>query len=323
MRTSRHIFSVAPMVDYTDRHARFLYRIMSRHACLYTEMLTANSVLHSVKDLLYHNDDVGPVVLQLGGNIPKDLFLCAKRGESAGYYAINLNCGCPSSRVVGGGFGVEMMRNPTHLISCLKAMQDAVSIEVTLKHRIGIDYTYCYSMFRDFVGTVADCGVGTFIIHARNAILERKISPKMNLSALKLRYDFVYRIKEDFPGLFIIINGHIVDFEDIGFHLDKVDGVMLGRKVLKDPWLLHKVDVLYDAKLENTSMSRIHVIHKFIEYAINQENKGEVVSAKSLLRYILNIMNGTRVSRLWKQLISGPDSSIPSVIDFLERHTLY
>ncbi|WP_092485421.1 tRNA dihydrouridine(20/20a) synthase DusA [Candidatus Ichthyocystis hellenicum] len=318
---TRDIFSVAPMVDYTDRHARVFHRLLSKYACLYTEMLTTNSIIHSRRDLLYHPDDSGRVVLQLGGNVPSDLSLCSQKGERAGYSAINLNCGCPSSRVIDGGFGVGMMKDTKIVVSCLKAMMDAVSIDVTIKHRLGIDYTFCYSMFRDFVGAVAESGVRTFIIHARNAILERKVSPKMNLSALTLRYDLVYRIKDDFPNLCIVINGHILNFDDVVVHLKKVDGVMLGRKVLNDPWFLRRVDSLYgDYAGEEEEVTRQSVVRKFVDYALMQEKQQGGVSAYRLMKYIVNIMNGTRGACRWRRIISSVrrNSDMAHVLDFID-----
>lgn len=302
-------FSVAPMVDYTDRHARFLFRLMSQKACLYTEMITTNAILHSQRNLLFHPDDSYKVVLQLGGADPQDLSSCAKLGEKEGYSAINLNCGCPSPRVAHASFGVQLMESPKRLVDCVRALQDAVSLEVSVKHRLGIDYTYHYSSFRDFIGQISLSGVRTFIIHARNAVLERPVLPKWNLCIPTLRYDFVYQIKRDFPDLNIIINGHLSSLEDCQKQFSFVDGVMLGRAVLRHPWMLHGVDSLCDENsLCNESLGRkehrFQVISRFIEYAYDQEKKFGIAPHR-FMKYAINIMNGTKEARLWRQTVSG------------------
>ena len=215
--------SVAPMMDWTDRHCRMFHRQITRHTWLYTEMVTTGAIIHGDKARhLDFNDEEHPVALQLGGSEPDDLALSAKLGEQWGYDEINLNCGCPSERVQRGAFGACLMAEPALVADCVKAMRDAVSIDVTVKHRIGIDDIDSYDFVRDFVGVVAQAGCKTFIVHARNAVL-KGLSPKENREIPPLRYEHAYQLKKDFPELEIIINGGIKELYEIDEHLQHVD----------------------------------------------------------------------------------------------------
>ena len=230
--------SVAPMMDVTDRHCRFFLRQVSSRARLYTEMMTTGALLHGdVPRHLEFNSEEHPVALQLGGGEPAELAHCAKLGEQYGYDEINLNIGCPSERVQRGAFGACLMAEPQLVGTCVKAIRDAVQIPVTVKHRVGIDKVEDYSFVRDFVGTVARAGCRTFIVHARNAVL-KGLSPKENREIPPLKYDYVYRLKRDFPGLEIVVNGGIASKEQIQEHLRRVDGVMIGRAAYSNPWFL-------------------------------------------------------------------------------------
>ena len=223
------------MMDWTDRHCRYFLRLISRHARLYTEMITAPALLHG--DVPRHLDfdrSEHPVALQLGGSDPAMLAHGARLGEQWGYDEINLNCGCPSERVQTGSFGACLMGDPQLVADCVKAMCDAVSVPVTVKHRIGLDDGDDYGFVRDFVGTVAAAGCDVFIVHARNAVL-KGLSPKENREVPRLRYDVVHRLKRDFPQLTIVLNGGLNDWPAIERELDRVDGVMLGRDGVSRP----------------------------------------------------------------------------------------
>ena len=236
MSNSTHRLCIAPMMDWTDRHCRYFHRLISRNARLYTEMITAPALDHG--DVPRHLDfdpAEQPVALQLGGSDPAQLARAAKLGDRWGYAEINLNCGCPSERVQTGSFGACLMAEPNLVADCVKAMRDAVSLPVTVKHRIGLDGDQDYRFVRDFVATVAEAGCETFIVHARNAVL-KGLSPKENREIPPLRYEYVRRLKRDFPQLSIVLNGGVSDWETIERELAHVDGVMLGRTAYHDPY---------------------------------------------------------------------------------------
>ena len=237
--------SVAPMLDWTDRHCRYLHRLLSQHTLLYTEMITTGALLHGdVPRHLRFNQEEHPLALQLGGSEPADLAKAAKMGQDWGYDEINLNCGCPSERVQRGAFGACLMREADLVADGVKAMRDVVDIAVTVKHRIGIDKIETYDFVRDFVGTVADAGCNVFIVHARNAWLQG-LSPKENRDIPPLRYDVVAQLKRDFPHLTIAINGGIKTDDVVQEQLEQVDGVMVGREAYHNPWWLSRWDELY------------------------------------------------------------------------------
>ena len=244
------------MLDWTDRHCRYLHRLLSRHALLYTEMVTTGALIHG--DRARHLDfDAAelPLALQLGGSEPFELAQCARMAEEWGYSEVNLNCGCPSERVQRGAFGACLMREPALVADGVKAMLDAVSIPVTVKHRIGIDKTESYDFVRDFVGTLSLAGCRTFIVHARNAWLQG-LSPKDNREIPPLRYASVYRLKQDFPALEFVINGGITRTAQIEEHLLQVDGVMLGREAYHNPWWLSEWDQQFFADAGQASQTR-------------------------------------------------------------------
>src|ERR1044071_7456177 len=233
-----HGLCVAPMMDWTDRHCRYFLRQVSSRARLYTEMITTGALLHGdVERHLAFSAQEHPVVLQLGGSEPADLARCAKLGEAYGYDEINLNIGCPSERVQRGAFGACLMAEPDLVSSCVKAIREAVRVPVTVKHRIGINHIERYGFVRDFVAAVSESGCSTFIVHARNAVL-KGLSPKENREIPPLKYDYVYRLKAEFPALEFVINGGITSWAEITTHLAYVDGVMLRPAADHNPWLM-------------------------------------------------------------------------------------
>jgi tRNA-dihydrouridine synthase A len=237
--------SVAPMMDWTDRHCRYFHRLLTRHTRLYTEMVTTGALLHGdVPRHLDFNPQEHPVALQLGGSDPADLARCAKLAQQWGYDEVNLNCGCPSERVQRGAFGACLMAEPQLVADCVKAMVDAVQVPVTVKHRIGIDRVESYHFVRDFVGTVAQAGCSVFMVHARNAWLQG-ISPKENRELPPLRYEWAHQLKKDFPQLTIVLNGGIKTNAEIAQHLTLLDGVMVGREAYHNPWLMADWDERY------------------------------------------------------------------------------
>jgi tRNA-dihydrouridine synthase A len=283
--------SVAPMMDWTDRHCRFFLRQVSSDARLYTEMVTTGALIHGdVPRHLAFSREEHPVALQLGGSEPEDLAHCAKLGEQYGYDEVNLNVGCPSERVQRGAFGACLMAEPDLVAECVSAMRAAVKIPVTVKHRTGIDSVEQYEFLFKFVETVAKAGCETFIVHARNAIL-KGLSPKENREVPPLKYGYVYRLKQDFPQLEIVLNGGVVRREQIQTHLQHVDGVMLGRAAYHDPWVIADED-----------KTRSEVVLSMIPYAKRLISEGN--SLRSLARHMLGLYHGTPRARLWRRMLS-------------------
>lgn len=245
-------------MDWTDRHCRYFWRLLSRHTRVYTEMVTTGALIHGdTHRHLQFNEEEHPVALQLGGSSPRDLALSAKMGADYGYDEINLNCGCPSDRVQNGAFGACLMREPELVRDCISAMHEAIDVPVTVKHRLGIDDDNSYDIVRDFVGTVAEGGATVFIAHARNAWL-KGLSPKENREVPPLKYEWVYQLKRDFPSLTIVLNGGIASIEECQEHLTHVDGVMLGREPYQNPWLLSEIDrLLFDVDSVNNKSGRL------------------------------------------------------------------
>jgi tRNA-dihydrouridine synthase A len=275
------------MMDVTDRHCRFFLRQVNSRVRLYTEMITTGALIHGdVPRHLAFSREEHPVALQLGGSEPEDLARCAKLGEEYGYNEINLNIGCPSERVQRGAFGACLMAEPPLVAQCVSRIKDEVSIPVTVKHRIGIDKVEEYSFVRDFVGTVAQAGCKTFIVHARNAVL-KGLSPKENREIPPLKYDYVQRLKKDFPDLEIVINGGITTRAEIDLHLKHVDGVMIGRAAYSNPWFLAE-----DGK------TRAEVVHRMVDYARRQD------SLRHVTRHMLGLYHATPRARLWRRMLS-------------------
>jgi len=301
--TGRRI-SVAPMMDWTDRHCRKFHREITRHTWLYTEMVTTGALVYGdVERHLRFNEEEHPVALQLGGSDPKDLAISAKLGQQWGYDEINLNCGCPSERVQKGAFGACLMAEPQLVADCVKAMRDVVTIDVTVKHRIGIDDSESYDFVRDFVGTVADAGCSTFIVHARNAIL-KGLSPKENREVPPLKYDYAYRLKRDFPQFEFIINGGIKTLDEIDLHLQHLDGVMLGREAYHNPYVMAQFDQRYYGDTAEVK-TREQVLEAMIPYISAQLAKeGGRLKLNSITRHMLGLMQNLPGARSFRQTLS-------------------
>ncbi|GAB3447942.1 tRNA dihydrouridine(20/20a) synthase DusA [Massilia solisilvae] len=307
MTNSKRKLSVAPMMDWTDRHCRVFHRKITRHTWLYTEMVTTGALVHGdVARHLRYSEEEHPVALQLGGSDPGELAHSARLGQEWGYDEINLNCGCPSERVQKGAFGACLMAEPQLVADCVKAMRDAVSIDVTVKHRIGIDQVQDPAFVRDFVGTIADAGCRTFIVHARNAIL-KGLSPKENREIPPLRYEVAYDLKRQFPELEIIINGGVKTDDEIAQHLQHVDGVMLGREAYHNPWLMAGWDARFYGAAA-TPKTRRQVLEEMIPYIAAQlaEFGPQGLKLNSITRHMLGLMSGLPGARAFRQLLSDP-----------------
>jgi len=294
--------SVAPMMDWTDRHCRYFHRLLSSHALLYTEMVTTGALLHGdVPRHLDFNTQEHPVALQLGGSEPDDLAQAARLGERWGYDEINLNCGCPSERVQRGAFGACLMNEPSLVADCVKAMVDAVSVPVTVKHRIGIDRCEDYGFVRDFVGTVADAGCRVFIAHARNAWL-KGLSPKENREVPPLRYEVVHRLKQDFPNLVIGINGGFTNAAQVHEQLAALDGVMVGREAYHNPFWLASWDHDFFGAAEG-GLTREAVEARMVDY-MEREAAAHGTPWHASARHMLGLYHGQPGARRWRQVWS-------------------
>jgi tRNA-dihydrouridine synthase A len=289
------------MLDWTDRHCRYLLRLISRHALLYTEMVTTGAILRGDRTrFLAYDDSEHPVALQLGGSDPAALAECARIGADCGYDEINLNVGCPSDRVQSGRFGACLMAEPELVAECVAAMINAVTIPVTVKTRIGIDNTDSYELLAGFIGTIMAAGCETFIIHARKAYLQG-LSPKENRSVPPLKYDYGYRIKQQFPQLEIVLNGGITDLDSAFHHLARVDGVMLGRAAYHNPYLLAGVDRRF-FNSTHTVPGREEVVRQMLPYIERELNAGAPL--KHITRHMLGLFQGMPGARHWRRHLS-------------------
>ncbi len=301
MQEQPKIISVAPMMDWTDRHCRYFHRLLSPQALLYTEMVTTGALIHGDRDRhLRFNDEEHPVALQLGGNDPLALAECARMGEAYGYDEINLNCGCPSDRVQNGAFGACLMKKPDRVAYCVESMAKAVAIPVTVKCRIGVDDCDDHSFLNNFIHSVSDAGCGTFIIHARKAWLQG-LSPKENREVPPLNYDLVAEMKARYPHLNIMLNGGIKTTDQIEDALDTFDGAMIGREAYQNPWLLNDIERVFF----NTSpiQTREAVARAMIPY-IEQQSKDFDTPTKSITRHMLGLFNGLKGGRHWRRTLS-------------------
>lgn len=283
---------IAPMMAWTDRHYRYLMRLIAPDVRLYTEMVTTGALLHgdNARHLAYSQEE-HPIALQLGGHCPKQLALCARMGEDAGYDEININIGCPSPRVSVGRFGACLMAEPNLVAECVAAMQQQVKIPVTVKTRIGIDDCEDYAFLIKFIETVKQAPCDTFIIHARKAWL-KGLNPKQNREVPPLQYDTVYQLKKDYPQLNIIINGGITTLAQAHQHLQQVDGVMIGRSAYTSPFIF----------AQNPELLREEVVEKFIEYMTKQMEEG--ARLWPMAKHLLNLFNGLPGARTWRRTLS-------------------
>ena len=300
--TTARRFAVAPMLDWTDRHCRYFLRQISRHALLYSEMVVSAALIHG-KDrgrFLDFDPAEHPIALQLGGSDPGELARCARMAAAHGYDEVNLNVGCPSARVHSGRFGACLMAEPEVVADCVAAMAAAVSIPVTIKHRIGIDERDSYDQLAGFVQTVAEAGCGTFIVHARKAWL-KGLSPKQNREIPPLRYDRVLRLKQDFPGLAFVLNGGLRDPVADHRHLALLDGVMLGREAYHNPGCLAVVDQLYfdDPRPAPTP---IEVVERMLPYIERELRAGTPLAG--ITRHMLGLFHGVPGARAWRRHLS-------------------
>lgn len=296
-----HLLSVAPMMDRTDRHFRYLMRQITRRTLLYTEMITTQAIIHGDRPKLLDFDLAEhPISLQLGGDNPKELAACAKVGEDWGYDEINLNVGCPSPRVQQGNFGACLMTQPELVADCVAAMQGAVNIPVTVKHRIGVDEQDSYTDLCRFIEIVSATGCDRFSVHARKAWLQG-LSPKENRTVPPLRYEDVYQLKQDFPHLWIEINGGITELEQIQAHLTQVDAVMVGRAAYDNPYLFATVDRdIYGEAIQ--PKSRHEIVEAMLPYIERQTQAG--VKLHSISRHMLALFLGQPGTKAWKRYIT-------------------
>lgn len=299
----QHRFCVAPMIDWTDRHFRFFVRLLSRHAVLYTEMVTTGALLHGPRDrLLEYSKEELPLAIQLGGSDPVDLAQAAAIAEDAGYMEVNLNVGCPSDRVQNGRFGACLMAQPERVAECIAAMQNAVSIPVTVKCRIGIDNQDSFEQFIHFVDQVRMGGCATFIVHARKAWLSG-LSPKENRTIPPLHYDYVFDLKKHFPELEIILNGGItsLDWASGLIEQGKIDGVMLGREVYHNSFITAGVDPIFFGVPAPVD-SRYQLIERFSPYLEAQLSSG--VPLKAMTRHLLGLFQHQYGGKRWRRYLS-------------------
>ncbi|MBY0380015.1 MAG: tRNA dihydrouridine(20/20a) synthase DusA [Burkholderiales bacterium] len=315
--------AIAPMLDWTDRHYRYFMRQITDDTELYTEMIVVDAILHgNLERLLGFSFDEQPVAVQLGGSSPYKLAKASKICQQYGYNAINLNVGCPSDRVKSGNFGACLMRDVALVADCIKAMQDAVTIPVTIKHRVGLDYNDSYSEFYDFVAKIIEINCTDFIIHARNAVLQG-LSPKENRDIPPLKYDFVYRLKSELPHVNIMINGGIKTISEITDHLKYVDGVMIGREAYYNPYLFSQIDNLFFAR-NCLQKSRKQVAEIMIPYLEQMSKLG--IPLHRITRHMIGLYHGCANAKIWRHTLSQEilkTNSIHTYIELLNVMDIY
>ena len=309
------LVSIAPMMDWTDKHCRYFYRLISKNVQLYTEMITTKAILRGDKNrLLDFNAIENPLVLQLGGSDPKEMAACALIAQDWGYDEVNINVGCPSDRVLSGSFGACLMKEPNLVAQCVESMTDKCEIPVTVKHRIGIDDMESYGELSDFVFQISNKGCQHFIVHARKAWL-KGLSPKENRTIPPLNYSWVYQLKKDFPPLKITINGGIESCEDVKKHLELVDGVMMGRSIYHNPFLLREIDkTIFDEN--NSLIDREQILKKYMTYIEKQSQNG--VPIRSMTRHILGLYHGEANAKLFRRLLSGKIVGLDQLNDWFD-----
>ena len=317
------LLSVAPMMDWTDRHCRYFHRLLSAKTLLYTEMITTGALVYG--DAKYHlqfNTEEHPVALQLGGSDPKDLAKCAQLAFDHAYDEVNLNCGCPSERVQRGAFGACLMNESKLVAECVKSMRENSPLPVTVKHRIGLGRGESFEFVRDFVGQVSEAGCNTFIVHARNAWLEG-LSPKENREIPPLKPDWAYRLKQEFPNLEIVYNGGVKTTDDIHQHLQHLDGVMVGREAYHNPWILTNWDAIFEERAsgsnktntsDKTKTSKAESLSEFgfsreeiealmVRY-MEREQKENNVHWSSVARHMLGLYHAQPGGKRWRRVWS-------------------
>ena len=309
------LVSVAPMMDWTDKHCRFFYRLISKNVQLYTEMITTKAILRGDKNrLLDFNAGENPLVLQLGGSDPKEMAECALIAQEWGYDEVNINVGCPSDRVLSGSFGACLMKEPNLVAQCVETMIERCDVPITVKHRIGIDDMESYEQLSEFIDLISQKGCQHFIVHARKAWLTG-LSPKENRTIPPLNYPWVYQLKKDFPNLKFSINGGIDSCEDIVGHLENVDGVMLGRSIYHNPFLLEQIE-LEIFKSNVGSLNRELILSKYMSYISAQLQQG--VPIRSMTRHILGLYHGEANAKLFRRLLSGKVVELDHLNEWLD-----
>jgi len=309
-----HTVSVAPMMDWTDRHCRYFYRLLSTRVQLYTEMITAKAILNGDKRRLLDFDaSEHPLVLQLGGSDAFEMSECADIAEKWGYDAVNINVGCPSERVLSGSFGACLMKEPDLVGACVEKMMEACNIPVTVKCRIGVDEMESYTQLSEFIKRIADSGCQQFVVHARKAWLQG-LSPKENRTIPPLNYPWVYQLKQDFPELTICINGGVQNTLEIEQHLSQVDGVMLGRVAYQQPYLLAAIDHQFYGENESIK-NRENILIKYMTYIQNECEKS--VPIRSMTRHILGLYHGEKNAKLFRRLLSGKTVELSHLSEWL------
>ena len=307
--------SVAPMIDVTDRHCRYFHRLLAPNALLYTEMITTGALIFGdVPRHLRFSPQEHPVALQLGGSEPAALAQCARLGQSWGYDEINLNCGCPSERVQKGAFGACLMAEPALVADCIKAMQDAVSLPVTVKHRLGLDYDQSYDFVRDFVGQLYETGCRVFIAHARNAVL-KGLSPKDNRDIPPLRYNVVSQLKQDFPDALFVLNGGLNTSDLICSAAGEFDGAMVGRAAWHEPYLLREISqrLWPDTPVVDDAA----IVQQMADYA--RSEVAQDVPLRVIVKPMLGLFNGRKGARQWRRHLSDPAHLATQNPDILQQ----
>lgn len=312
--------SIAPMMDLTDRHCRYFHRLLTKHSLLYTEMVTTGALIHGDVDRhLTYNDEEHPIALQLGGSEPKDLATCAKIGADYGYDEINLNCGCPSDRVQRGAFGACLMKEPELVAESVSAMKAAVDIPITVKSRIGVDEQEDYESLALFTEKLVEAEVDALIVHARKAWLQG-LSPKQNREIPPLNYEIVYQLKQDFLDLEVNINGGIESLEQSETHLQKVDGVMIGRSAYYNPWMLADVDARIYGETDTASghlQSEFDAVEQMYPYIEKQLSIG--LRLPAVTRHLLGLFQGQPGARRYRRVISEGAHKPNAGIEVLEQ----
>ena len=295
--SNMHKASIAPMMQYTDMHDRYLLRLISKKVFLYTEMVTTGAILYGkCFHQLEFNKEEHPVAIQLGGSDVNDLVKSAKIAEDYGYDEINLNVGCPSDRVQKGRFGACLMLEPEHVAECLNAMQRNVDVPVTIKCRLGVDHHEDYEFLYNFVNIVQEAGIEHFIIHARNGIL-KGLSPRQNRHIPPLKYEYVYQLKKDFPNLNITINGGIKTIDECKEHLKYVDGVMIGRAAYENPFLIKDIDTeLYG--IESNVNSKKSILNQYLDYVEDKLQEGHDLSR--MMKHLFGLSRGDKFAKTFR-----------------------
>ena len=311
-----HKFCIAPMLHCTDRHFRYLARLLSKKCFLYTEMITTGALIYGDRDRwLTLHDGENPVALQLGGSNPNEMAKCAEFAEEYKFNEVNINVGCPSDRVQAGKFGACLMLEPEIVSNCIKSMKQASSVEVTVKSRIGVDNQDNYEFLQQFVEKIALAGCETIIVHARKAHLSG-LSPRQNRTIPPLHYEYVYRLKQDFPELKLILNGGLKDKAEISTHIKELDGVMVGREAYDNPYFLADIDKII-FNMPASSLSRFEILDEYKNYMQQELNEG--VPLKILAQHIFGMFNGLPGARAWRRYLSEHIYAVDAGLEVIDE----